>query len=334
MTPFDEATRTARHSACASGYGAADLRLTAEAGIRAPSLHNSQPWLFRLHDGAVEIRLDPARRLDAADRSGWAARLAGGAATYNARLALADAGRPAHVRLCPDPADRDLLALLVPGPERPPTDAERELFAAVPRRYSNRAPFWPDPVPAETRVRLIEAARDEAGWLDLLVGTTALTAFSQIAHSADRVLRRDARYQAELAALRHDGGAGDGVPADAGAPLAEPRDLLPQRFFTDRRRDPGHDYEPEPLIGILGGPGDRAADQVAAGQALQRVLLTATAAGLDTSMISQPIEVPAARDQLRRALGRTGYPQIAIRFGYGTPGRPTPRRDVAEVLAG
>jgi len=94
----------------------------------------------------------------------------------------------------------------------------------------------------------------------------------------------------------------------------------------------GQDYEPEPLIGILGSAGDHPVDQTKAGQAMQRVLLTAVAAGLDTSMISQPIEVPAARDQLRRSLGRTGFPQIAIRFGFGTPGHPTPRRPLDDVL--
>jgi hypothetical protein len=66
---------------------------------------------------------------------------------------------------------------------------------------------------------------------------------------------------------------------------------------------------------------------------LQNVLLTATVAGLDTSLISQPIEVPAARDQLRRSLGRNGHPQIAIRFGYGTPGHPSRRRDIADTLS-
>lgn len=321
------------HGSGVRTYADQDLRRAAEAGIRAPSLHNSQPWLFRLHDGAIEIRYDPDRRLDIADRSGWAARLACGAATYNARLALAVTGRPALVRLCPDPNDRDLVARLTPGPERPPTYLERDLHAAIARRYSNRAPFWPDPVPADTRVRLIEAARAEAAWLDLLVGMTALSAFSEIAHSADRVLRRDPSYHAELTAWSHADAAPDGVPATAGGPVTEPQDLLPQRPFADRRRAPGRDYEPEPLIGILGVPGDRPTDQVVAGQALQRVLLTATDAGLCTSMISQPIEVPAARDQLRRSLGRSGYPQLPIRFGYGTPGHPTPRRDVAEVLS-
>jgi hypothetical protein len=315
-----------------NGYGEAELRLAAEAGIRAPSMHNSQPWQFRLRDGVIEILADPSRQLAVADWSGWAARLACGAATYNARLALAMHGRPAEVRLRPDAGEPNLIARLAAGRERPPTYAEQDLYAAIPRRHSNRAPFWPDPVPADTRIRLIEAARSESAWLDLLVGMTALTGFAEIAGSADRVLRRDSRYQAELISWAHVDRAADGVPVTAGAPLAEPQDLFPQRAFGDRRRGPGRDYEPEPLIGILGVPGDWAVDQITAGQAMQKVLLTATDAGLSVSMISQPIEVPAARDQLRRSLGRTGYPQLALRIGYGTPNNATPRRSVTDVL--
>ena len=107
--------------------------------------------------------------------------------------------------------------------------------------------------------------------------------------------------------------------------VALPQDLLPQRSYTDRARAPGRDFEPEPLVAILGTTGDLPQDQLMAGQSLQRVLLTVTDAGLACSMISQPIEVPAARDQLRRSLGRSGTPQIALRIGYGQPGRPTGR---------
>ncbi len=312
-----------------TAYGTDDLRRAATAGIRAPSLHNSQPWLFRLHDGAIEVLADPDRRLPVADPTGWAVRLACGAAVFNARLALTAAGRPPAVRLRPSP---EVVARLTPGAARAPTYAERDLFAAVPRRYSNRAPFHPEPVPAEYRMRLLDAARAEGCWLDLLVGTTALAGFAEIARGADRVLRRDTRYRSEMAGWTYADAAPDGVPVTAGAPRPEPQDLLPQRAFADRRRAPGRDYEPEPLIGILGATGDHPADQIAAGQALQRVLLTATAGGLATSMISQPIEVPAARDQLRRSLGRHGIPQLAIRIGYGTPSHPTLRRPVGEVL--
>ncbi|MCM4084402.1 Acg family FMN-binding oxidoreductase [Paractinoplanes hotanensis] len=315
-----------------NAYDDADLRAAAAAGIRAPSMHNSQPWQFRLRDGAVEILADPARQLPAADLSGWAVRLACGAATYNARLALAVRGRPAEVSLQPVAAAPEVLAQLRPEPDRPPSRIESDLFAAIPRRHSNRAPFRSDPVPAESRIRLIQAARDEGAWLDLLVGMTALTGFAEIAGSADRVLRRNAAYQAELALWTHADQASDGVPVTAGAPPPEPHDLLPQRIFSDQRRPGGLDYEPEPLVGILGVAGDQPIDHLTAGQALQKVLLTATDAGLAASMISQPIEVVAARDQLRRSLGRSGFPQMTLRLGFGHATHPTPRRTVDEVV--
>ncbi|MBU2669944.1 nitroreductase family protein [Actinoplanes bogorensis] len=305
-----------------------DLLRAATAGIRAPSLHNTQPWLFRERDGAIEILADPSRRLAVADRTGWATRIAIGAATFNARLALPSA----VVTLRPDRADPDLMARLTPGPARPRSYGEQALFEAIPRRHSHRAPFWPDPVSPLSRRRIIEAARAENAWLDLLVGMVPLAGFAEIARSADRVLRRDTRYQSEMAGWTHADNAPDGVPVSVGGPAPEPQDLLPQRAFADRRRAPGRDYEPEPLVAVLGTAGDRPTDQLRAGQALQRVLLTITDAGLAASLISQPIEVPAARDQLRRALGRSGHPQMALRIGYGHPGPAAPRRPLIDVL--
>jgi nitroreductase len=317
-----------------SGYDDNDLRQAAAAAIRAPSLHNTQPWRFRLTAGAIEVLADPARQLSVADSSGWAVRIACGAATFNARLALAVNGTPADTVLRPDPGVPAVIARLTPGTRRPATYVEQDLFAAIPRRHSHRQPFWPDPVPSEIRARLIESARTEYGWLDLLVGTTALSGFAEIAQSADRVLRRNPNYQSELFSWAHSDAAPDGVPVSAGGPAAEQYDLLPQRSFGERHRAPGRDFEPEPLVAIVGSAGDLPADQIVAGQALQRVLLTATDAGLASSMISQPIEVPAARDQLRRSLRRSGVPQMALRIGYGHPGRLTSRRDLAEVLEG
>ncbi|AGL16928.1 hypothetical protein [Actinoplanes sp. N902-109] len=308
------------------------LRRAVAAAVRAPSMHNSQPWLFALRDGAIEVRSDAGRQLAVADSTGWAIRLACGAAVFNARLVLAVNGTPADVRFRPDPAQPDLLARLTPARRRPATYEEHALHAAIPHRASNRRPFWPHPVPTDVRMRLIEAARADGGWLELLVGTTALTGFAEITRSADRVLRRDPRYQAEMAGWTHVEAAPDGVPVMAGAPVTEPQDLLPQRPFSDRRRAPGRDFEPEPLIAVLGVVGDLPADQLRAGQVLQHVLLAITDAGLASSMISQPIEVPAARDQLRRSLRRAGVPQMALRIGYGDPSRPTPRRAVDDVL--
>ncbi|TCB92139.1 nitroreductase [Micromonospora zingiberis] len=314
------------------GYTVEQLRAAATDAIRAPSLHNVQPWRFRLRDGGIEVLVDSGRRLPATDPSGWGARIAAGAALFNLRLALTVAGTPATVRLRPYPAEPDVVARLLPDVPRRPTPAEQSLYAAIPRRFSNRAPFWPDPVPADARWRLGEAARTEHCWLELLIGVSAVNAFAEIAHGAHRVLERDPAYRTERESWVRREHALDGVPAAAGGPRGEPQDLLPARGFGGQHRSPGRDFEPEPLVAVLGSAGNTAVDQVVAGQALQRVLLTATDSGLSVSMLSQPIEVPSAREQLRVSLGRFGAPQMVMRIGYGQPGWPTPRRHVDEVL--
>ncbi|WFE39185.1 nitroreductase family protein [Micromonospora sp. WMMD998] len=314
------------------GYTVRQLRAAGADAVRAPSLHNTQPWRFRLRDGGIEVAVDPRRALPATDPTGWGARIACGAALFNLRLALAVAGTPATVRLRPYPADPDVVARLEPDVPRRPTPTEQSLHGAIARRFSNRAPFWPDPVPAEARWRLGEAARAETCWLELVIGTSAVNALAEVARSAHRVLERDPAYVAERVDWMRSEPAPDGVPAAAGGPQSEPQDLLPQRGFGARHRAPGRDFEPEPLVAVLGTPGNTATDQVVAGQALQRVLLTATDAGLGASLLSQPIEVPAAREALRLSLGRFGTPQMVMRIGYGQPGCATPRRPVDEVL--
>ena len=303
-----------------------------EAAIRAPSLHNSQPWRFRCRDDAVEVLADRSRQLPAADPHGWALRIACGAAVFNMRLAFAVAGYPAQVELRPDPDQPDLLARLTPGPPHPPAPWEKDLYAAIPHRHSNRQPFHPEPVPAPARRYLLTAARDEGAWLDLLIGRGPLAVVAEVVRAADTTLVRDPAYRQELEAWSRRTGTADGVPAEAGGPSPEPQDLLAMRDFGGPARAPGRDFESDPLVAVLGTPGDTFRDQLVAGQALQRVLLTATEHRLAVSLLSQPIEVPAARDRLRRGLGRLGAPQMVLRIGYGQPGFPTPRRAAGDVI--
>jgi hypothetical protein len=360
-------------TATTTGFTADDLRCAVAAAVHAPSQHNSQPWRFRLRDGGIEVYADRERRL-----SDWAAYLACGAATFNIRLALAAAGIVPRVRLLPYPDEPDVVVRLEPDRHRAAAPHEHALFAAVRLRHSNRAPFWPDPVPLDARWRLVEAARAEGAWVELVIGASAVSALGELAHGAHRVLQRDPEQCAEISRWTRHGPARDGVPAAVGGPVAAPDELLPMGHRAPaaiplqsrplsasrgtnggpgwdgspdrndphggRGRDGGRggnsgrswdggraEIEPEPLVAVIGTASDSAADQIIAGQALQRMLLTATDAELTASLISQPIEVSGAREQLRRGLGRFGVPQMVLRIGYGQPGRPTPRRSPDEV---
>jgi nitroreductase len=305
------------------------------AAVLAPSMHNSQPWRFRLGPDHVDLLVDPARRLPVSDATGWASRVGCGAALFNLRLALAAEGRPAVVRVQPDPGDPDLLARLTPDRPRPALPVESRLYQAIGRRHSNRAPFLDKPVPAAARSELMAAARAENGSLNLLIGPVAVEVAAEMVRVADQALRRDDAYQAELTAWTRRArasAADDGVPTAAGGPAPQPHELLARRDFSGRELAGNRDYEREPLLAVIGTTGDWPADQVQAGQVLQRVLLTATDLGLAASMFSQPIEVPGIRAQLRRALSRQDTPQMLLRFGYATSTPRSPRRPVSEVL--
>ena len=53
-----------------------------EAAGRAPSVHNTQPWAFRVAPDVIELHSDPARRLPVADPDDRELRLACGAALF------------------------------------------------------------------------------------------------------------------------------------------------------------------------------------------------------------------------------------------------------------
>jgi hypothetical protein len=71
---------------------------------------------------------------------------------------------------------------------------------------------------------------------------------------------------------------------------------------------------------------------VHAGQALQRVLLTATGEGLATSLLSHIVEVPQVRDELQHLIGATQAPQAVLRIGRGWPVPPAGRRDPTDLI--
>jgi hypothetical protein len=87
-----------------------------------------------------------------------------------------------------------------------------------------------------------------------------------------------------------------------------------------------------PLLVALATRSDTPRDWMAAGQALQLVLLVAAAHGISASFLNQPLQVPAIRARFRSALGVSGFPQLILRMGYATTSLSTPRRDLSEVL--
>jgi nitroreductase len=304
------------------------------AAVWAPSVHNTQPWLFRPVEDGLEVFPDWRRQLRVADPTGRALRLSCGAAILNLRLALRSMGLVPQVDPYPDRDDGPLARVVVIG-QSPPTPAEAALYAAIGRRHSNRFPFLDTEVSAAERVTLVQAAEQEGAWLSLVVGQAAVELVVAMMRLADRTLMADDEYVAELGRWsRRDPGSVDGVSREAGGPAPEVQDLLIGRDFGGAARAPGRDFEPDPFVAVLGTFVDSPVADIDAGQALQRVLLTATRHGLSASMASQAIEVPPIREQLRMGLRRHGPPQMVLRLGRGPAGASAGRRPIEDVVLG
>ncbi|GAA4862689.1 nitroreductase family protein [Saccharopolyspora rosea] len=305
------------------------------AATAAPSLCNSQPWWFRCTPTAIELHADARRTVPVADPEHRELALGCGAALLNLRLAIRAVGVHPDVRLLPEHGRPDLLAAVRPAARRPVTPSDRELAEAIHRRHTNRRPFTAAAVPDPLRARLRQAAEAERAWLAVLDRTHygRLQALAREAHQAQL---EDPEFVAEW---RHwtgrDDHALDGVPARASGPRPEPQDEWVLRDYsggTASPRVPGKDFEPEPLICVLGSFQDTPLAQLQAGVAMQHVLLTATASGLASSFLSQVIEVPRTRRELRSLIGGGLWPQTVLRIGYGSPVPPTPRRPLSDVL--
>jgi nitroreductase len=307
-----------------------------EAAGRAPSLHNSQPWQFRLRPRSIELHADLDRQLPVADPDGRELRLACGAALYNLRLALQGLGIRPIVTLFPDPQQPAMLAVVRRGGVKPPTPHQRQLLQAIPVRRTNRRPFAEEAVSPAERRALHEAVLEEGAWLHLVDDHTQRRTLQQLASQAHRTQIADPNFVAELGRWTSTApDRRDGVPAAAGGPQPAPQDQWTLRDFsagTAPERIPGKDFEHEPLLAVLtphlAGP----EAEIRAGQALQRLLLTATGHGLAASFLSQLIEVAPAREQLRRLIGATRPPLAVLRIGRGYPVPATPRRDVADTV--
>jgi hypothetical protein len=72
---------------------------------------------------------------------------------------------------------------------------------------------------------------------------------------------------------------------------------------------------------------------VNAGQALQRVLLTADTCGVAAALHSQPLELPWLREFIRTQLGDCAFPQLALRLGAVIQTAVSVRRAPADMLS-
>jgi nitroreductase len=311
------------------------LRTVLTLATRAPSIHNTQPWRWRVGTASLELFSQPDMQLHSADPDGRDLIISCGGALHHCVVALAAMGWHAKVCRLPDPDDPRHLATIEVQPHTP-DQADIALAAAIPRRRTDRRAYSSWTVPGGDIAQM--AARAARSGV-MLRQVDAVDRMRAIVTQAVWDHATNDEYMRELTTWSGRYGAVAGVPArstpepDASAPI-------PGRVFAGPSLPQPSGISPADDSGAILALGTAKDDRLArlrAGEASSVVLLTATVMGLACCPITEPLEIPETREAVRAdVFGDSGYPQMLLRVGWppinADPLPATPRRRLARVV--
>lgn len=267
-----------------------------QAGLRAPSGDNCQPWRFRLIGDRLRVLFVPERADSFYDVRHAASWISLGALLVNLDIAARGKGIHTDIEVFPTGEPPDVVAVVRLGPGEA---SQERLARAIEGRCVNRGPYRRDPLPAAFRDEVVTIASAARGvhlfWVDAPPARGRLAA---LAAQNDRLLfehralhdglYRWIRWTAKAVAESHDG-----MPVETlglrwferpgirllgswrlASLLAASRGT---RFMQARAR---RLYSRSAAIVLLAVDGCAPAQFVQAGDVLERIWLTATLHGV------------------------------------------------------
>ena len=234
-----------------------------------------------------------------------------------------------------EPTEPTLVALVEVDHRHRPRQpgALDHLYPAIEARRTNRRPFRSRRIAASVLATLTEAARTEGATVRIYDDPDEVSRLISLLHDAELVEHSDPARGIENQAWVGGRHRVDGVPLSALGPRptqrrAAYRDLgYPVGGVRDHAA-----FEAAPTLAVLSTAHDTPADWVRAGQALERLLLEATSAGLAASFLNQPLEQEQLRWLVRSPRTGVGHSQMILRLGYGDEVPATPRRPPEQLL--
>jgi hypothetical protein len=311
------------------------VRAVLTLATRAPSIFNTQPWRWRVDRTSLHLYNDPGLQLPNTDPDGRDLMLSCGTTLNHCVIALAATGWHAELHRLPDPADPNHLAAIEVRPHAP-NHADIALAAAISRRRTDRRIYSACPIRASDIESMVALA---ARMGVILRKVDAMDKLNKIVKQAvwDHATNHD--YLVEVTMWSGRYGSRAGVPTrntpehDCSAPI-------PGRTFAGPglAQPPGASpADDNAVILALGTEADDRLAQLRAGEATSAVLLTATAMGLASCPVTEPLEISKTRDAVRsNVFGTDGYPQMLLRVGWAPinadPLPQTPRRGLSRVV--
>ena len=329
MSDFDEMTAASRRPFDPDTAG------LVRAATLAANNHNAQPWRFTASGTGIAILPDLARRTPVVDPEDHHLYVSLGAAAENLLLTAAAQGRPGALAFTPERLAIDL-ATAAPQPS--------PLADAIPLRQSTRSDYDGKPLTPD-HLRQLEAAATAIPGVGLLLVTdrAKLDGILELVLAGNTAQLENRAFVAELrnwmrfnptAAVENGDGLFSVLTGSPALPTWLGRLIFPW-VLSAESENRKYTAQVRSSAGIAVFTGERADPEhwAQVGRSFQRFALQATALGIRTAHLNQPVEVAAVRPELASRLGLgDARPDLVVRFGYAPAMPMSMRRPVEAVL--
>jgi hypothetical protein len=338
---YEKAAReTWRHGAAGGlrGDRLSVLRELVRYATLAPSSHNTQCWRFRVEDAAITIEPDPTRRCPAVDPDDHHLFVSLGCAAENLIQAAQAHGMRGESTF--DPARPEVPRVVL----EPTRAVATPLFDAIPERQCTRGEYDGRPL-SGAELRLLEQAGTGSGvQVTLVTDRLAIERILELVVEGNTRQMQDRAFVDELRRwIRFSGDealrTGDGLYGACSGNPSVPSWLGNLVFGLAFRPGPENDRYAKQVrssagIAVFASEEESKARWVEVGRSSERFALQATALGVRTAFVNQPVEVAELRPQLARLMGIGGRrPDLVVRFGRGPRLPRSLRRPMDAVLA-
>ncbi|MGB7413923.1 MAG: nitroreductase family protein [Thermosynechococcaceae cyanobacterium] len=301
----------------------------------AASSHNTQCWKFKLENQSISILPDLERRCPAVDPDDHHLYASLGCATENLLQAAQAYGLQGTV----DVATADRIRIQM----EPIQPVASPLFEAIPLRQSTRTDYDGQPLKNEELKQLEQVGCGKGINLILLTDKQAMEEILEYVVEGNTAQINDLAFVKELKtwirfneqeAVRK----GDGLFAkSAGNPTAPHwlGSFMFDRVFKPKAENQKYANQMHSSAGIaiFVSDANTPSHWVEVGRCYQRFALQATALGIRTAFLNQPVEVATLRPQFANYLGiGDRRPDLVIRFGRGPEMPRSLRRPIEAVL--
>ena len=307
--------------------------------VKAPSGHNTQPWLFAYDDDGIFIKPDFNRALPIADSNHRELIISLGCATETAIMAARFYGYKPTLQINALSTDCPIKISL----QKDDTIEQPELFSYIASRQTTRNLYECKSIPKQD-IEMLKASIPVTGInIQFFIEQNEIQQLRPFIAEANSFQMKNPDFKDELihwmrfsekeAMKKGDGlySACSGIPS-----MGRIIGKFVLKNFVNAKSEENRLLkllDSTSALAMITSQSDNMENWIRTGMAFQRFALTATKLNLNHSYLNLPCQVSQVRNKMISELSLNGeFPQLLVRFGYSKKMHYSFRRRVNEVI--